>query len=92
MESKDRDAARYLMVPGIVPTAQNGLARMITGMSGEPSGRGDDANGERSGPVLAPKAEGDSEPCASLSCSLALGILGEILYMQAQTFQMLRKW
>lgn len=66
------------MVTSIVPMAQNGLARMLTGMSGKPGGRGADTRGKRSGPVLDSKAEGNSEARASLSASLALGRLGEV--------------
>lgn len=78
-------------MPRIVPMAQNGLARVLTAMSGKPGGRGADTRGERSGPVLDSKAEGNFESRASLSDSLALGILGEVLHTQHQTFQMFRK-
>lgn len=71
--------------------AQNSLVSVLTAVSGKPGGRGADTRGERSGPVLDSKAEGNSEPRASLSDSLALGILGEVLHTQRQTFQMLRK-
>lgn len=71
--------------------AQNSLASVLTAVSGKPGGRGADTRGEKSGPVLDSKAEGNSEPRASLSDSLALGILGEVLHTQRQTFQMLRK-
>lgn len=86
-----RGAAGHLTVPRIVPMAQNGLARVLTAMSGKPGGRGADTRGERSGPVLDSKAEGNFESRASLSDSLALGILGEVLHTQHQTFQMFRK-
>lgn len=66
------------MVPSIVPMAQNGLARVLTGVSGKPRGRGADTRGKRSGPVLDSKAEGNSEPHANLLASLALGLLGEV--------------
>lgn len=36
VESKARDAARSLMAFRVVPMAQDGLARMLTGMSGKP--------------------------------------------------------
>lgn len=71
--------------------AQNSLASALTAVSGKPGGRGADTRGERSGPVLDSKAEGNSEPRAGLSDSLALGIVGEALHTQRQTFQMLRK-
>lgn len=74
------------MVPKIVPMAQNGLARVLTGVSGKPSGRGAGTRGERSSPVLDSKAEGNSEPCASLSASLALGIFREVFVYSAPDF------